>query len=423
VTAGHPEPARPEPAQPEPARLRGLTWDHPRGYRVLDALAATPGPGAAVRWQRQPLADFESRPLRTLADRFDLLVIDHPGLGEAIAGDSLQPLDGLFGAAELAGWRDAAVGASFDSYRLGGRSWALPLDAAAQVSVCRPDLLDERPASWADAGRIASEQPTALCLGGPHALLMFAAICVASGSPPAAAPGEFVPAAAGAAALDVMAGLLAHADRELSQRNPIGVLDAMSVPDGPAYCPLVYGYVTYHRPDSGRLRLVAFDAPAGPGGTGSVLGGTGIAVTRSCTQPAAAAGLLRTLQSDPVQVGMYARLGGQSSLRQAWQDGDADRRNGGFYAATRRTIESAWLRPRFAGYPAFQAAASAMLREGLLGGENHGVLLRRVSDLFARARERGGPEGGAGGSGVPPARAPEAAAREAAGPERSARWA
>lgn len=400
------------------ATLRGLTWDHPRGYRVLDALAATAAPGEAVRWQRQPLEDFESRPLRTLAGRFDLLVIDHPGLGEAIRDDSLQPLDGLLRAAELAGWHEATVGASFDSYRLDGRQWALPLDAAAQVSVCRPDLLDERPASWADACRIAAEHPTALCLGGPHALLMFAAICLASGAPPGAAPGEFVPAEAGAAALDVMAGLLAHADRAVSQRNPIGVLDAMTASGGPAYCPLVYGYVTYHRPDSGRPRLAAFDAPGGPGGIGSVLGGTGIAVTRSCARTAAAAGLLRRLLSEPVQVGLYAQLGGQSSLRRAWQDGDADRRNGGFYAATRRTVESAWLRPRFAGYPAFQAVASAVLREGLLGGKQHGVLLRRVSDLFARARESGGPESGAPGGGAPPARAPEAAVPEAAAPER-----
>ena len=453
MTAPQPStPAQPSTAaQPETAPLRGLTWDHPRGYRVLEALAATAGPGEAVRWQRQPLEDFESRPLRTLADRFDLLVIDHPGLGEAIRDGSLQPLDGLLSAAELAGWREATVGASFDSYQLGGRQWALPLDAAAQVSVCRPDLLDERPASWADACRVACEHPTALCLGGPHALLMFAAICVASGTPPATTPGEpsampgelneapgklneapgepadapgepagepaeFVPAAAGAAALDIMARLLAHADRDVSQRNPIGVLDAMTESGGPAYCPLVYGYVTYHRPDSGRPRLAAFDAPGMPresGGTGvpgSVLGGTGIAVTRSCTRPAAAAALLRRLLSEPVQVGLYAQLGGQSSLRRAWQDGDAGRRNGGFYAAARRTVESAWLRPRFAGYPAFQAAASAVLREGLLGGENHGAILRRVSDLFARADEPVGQESGVPRSGARPARAPEPAA-------------
>jgi multiple sugar transport system substrate-binding protein len=411
------------------APLRGLTWDHPRGYLVLDALAATAGPGdpaAQIRWDRQPLEDFESRPLRTLADDYDLLVIDHPGLGEAVRDGCLRPLDDLFSPGELAGWRDRTVGASFDSYRLGGQQWALPLDAAAQVSVCRPETLgpetlgpetlgpetlgpetlrpetlrpetlDERPASWADAIKAAGAQPTALCLGGPHALLMFAAICVASGRRPAATPGEFVPTGAGRAALGIMAGLLAHADREVSQRNPIGVLDAMTAPGGPSYCPLVYGYVTYHRPERGPQRLTAFDAPAGPGGIGSVLGGTGIAVTRSAAQTTAqaavVAGLLRTLLSEPVQVGLYAELGGQSSLRPAWQDSGADERSGGFYRATRRTVESAWVRPRFAGYPAFQAAASAVLRDGLLAGEDHASMLGRVNELFARSWETGGRE-------------------------------
>ncbi|HUY47498.1 MAG TPA: hypothetical protein VMV92_17490 [Streptosporangiaceae bacterium] len=368
------------------APLRGLTWDHPRGYLVLDALAAEPAPAVPVRWDRQSLEDFESRPLRTLADDFDLLVVDHPGLGEAVRDGALRPLDAIFGyAGELAEWHAAAIGASFDSYQLAGRQWALPLDAAAQVSVCRPDLMDGRPASWAQAQQAARANRTALCLGGPHALLMFSAICVAAGPPPAISSGLFVPEAAGTAALDIMADLLAHADREVSQRNPIGVLDAMAAADGPAYCPLVYGYVTYQRASRERALLAAFDAPVGPGGIGSVLGGTGVAVTRSCTQPTAAAALIRTLLSERVQVGLFAELGGQSSARRAWQDAEVDQVNGGFYSATRATVEHAWVRPRFAGYPAFQAEASAVLRDALLRGEPHAAAVRRVNELFARA--------------------------------------
>ena len=166
-------------------RLTGLTWDHPRGYLVLDALAGTLEPDVSVRWQRQPLEGFESRPLRTLADDFDLLVVDHPGLGEAVRDGALLPLDEVFSEPELAGWRTASVGASYDSYVLDGRPWALPLDAAAQVAVARPDLMDARPASWAQACQAARQHRTVLCLGGPHALLMFSAICVAAGSPPA----------------------------------------------------------------------------------------------------------------------------------------------------------------------------------------------------------------------------------------------
>ena len=384
-------------------RLRGLTWDHPRGYLVLDALAATLEPDVSVRWQRQRLEEFESRALRTLADDFDLLVVDHPGLGEAVRDGALLPLDEVFGEQELSGWRAASAGASYDSYVLDGRPWALPLDAAAQVAVARPDLMNARPATWAQACQAARDHETILCLGGPHALLMFSAICVAAGSPPAAAParpgpagtrapaadGPFVSETAGTAALAVLAELLACADRELSQRNPIGVLDAMATSGGPAYCPLVYGYVTYQRPlagEPGSSRLAAFDAPAGPGGIGSVLGGTGLAITRSAAELGAAAAVIRTLLSDEVQVGLYAELGGQSSARQAWEHPGADAAGGGFYRATLATLEQAWVRPRFAGYPEFQAAASAALREGLLAGEPHAGLVRRVNELFAAAR-------------------------------------
>ena len=89
--------------------LRGLTWDHPRGYVVLDALAAEDG---GVRWDRQPLEGFESRPLRTLAGDYDLVVIDHPGLGEAIGDEALRPLDTLLSGAELAACAAVSAGSA-----------------------------------------------------------------------------------------------------------------------------------------------------------------------------------------------------------------------------------------------------------------------------------------------------------------------
>ena len=339
-----------------------------------------------MRWDRQPLADFESRPLRALAGHYDLLVVDHPGLGEAVRDGVLRPADEIFSRPELAAWRAGSAGASFDSYRIGRRQWALPLDAAAQVSAARPAEMPARPASWADAVQAAAEVPTVLCLGGPHALLMFSAICVSAGSAPATAGRQFVTPAAGAAALRVMASLLARADPELSQRNPIGVLEAMAGPGGPAYCPLVYGYITYsRRAGPGRRRLAFFDAPAGPGGIGSVLGGTGLAVTRSCAQPAAAAAVIRALLSEPAQTGLFAEHGGQSAARQAWQDARADQASAGFYGSTWATVQRAWVRPRFAGYPAFQLAASAVLRNGLLAGQPHSALVGQVNELFAGA--------------------------------------
>jgi multiple sugar transport system substrate-binding protein len=192
-----------------------------------------------------------------------------------------------------------------------------------------------------------------------------------------------VAADTGIAAVEIMADLLAHADQALAGRNPIAVLDAMAADGGPTYCPLVYGYVTYQRARAGGRALAAFDAPAGPGGRiGSVLGGTGLAVTRSCGDPSAARSFLLRLVSREVQVELYAELGGQSADRRAWLDPKVDARARGFYSATRKTVEAAWVRPRFAGYVEFQSAASAVLRDGLLRRERPRVLVDRVNRLF-----------------------------------------
>ncbi len=56
-------------------------------------------------------------------------------------------------------------------------------------------------------------------------------------------------------------------------------------------------------------------------------------------------------------------------------------------AATRATIEAAWVRPRFAGYVEFQAAASAVLRDGLRCGDRVEAILAEVERAFARERE------------------------------------
>lgn len=381
--------------------LRGLTWDHPRGYVVLDALNA----GPPVRWERQALEGFESRPLRDLADDFDLLIIDHPGLGEAVRDHALRPMNEVLSAAELSTCEAVSAGSSYASYRLDGSQWALPVDAAAQVSVSRPDLMADRPATWEEAQQAARLHRTAVCLGGPHALLMFAAICVSLGAFPADA--AFIERAPGLRALDIMADLLAHADPGLARRNPIAVLGAMAAEDGPAYCPLVYGYISYQRAGGNRAHaLTAFDAPAGPAGIGSVLGGTGIAVTRSCRRPDLAAAYIRHLIAEETQVRIYAELGGQSADRRAWLDQEADTQARGFYSATRRTIEAAWVRPRFAGYLDFQTRASAVLRDGLLGGlrpggrsglpggQNHDHLLDRVNELFACPKQNISPARG-----------------------------
>ena len=384
--------------------LRGITWDHPRGYAALaelerlDAAAdtrygAVPAP---LTWERQPLSGFESRPVTDLARRYDVLVIDHPGLGAARF--ALRPLDDLFSPRELAGWAAAAVGGSFGSYRYADRQWALPLDAAAQVCAVRPDLMGGRqpPATWHEVATLASEVPLALVLGGPHALLTVLAVCAAQGAPPVAEAGDGSPAGGFAddaaardavlTALELLAGACARIDMDLAAGGPIGVLEAMTAGDAAACCPLVYGYVTYSRPGRRPHRLAVGGAPAWtPGGRpGSVLGGTGVAVSRRVADgdiPAARAHLRRLL-AGPVQAGLVPQAGGQAALRTAWESGSVNAACGNFYRLTRATLDQAWVRPRFPGWIGFQDHGSAIVREGLRGRAAPREILSRLRAAF-----------------------------------------
>jgi multiple sugar transport system substrate-binding protein len=383
--------------------LRGITWDHPRGYAALDELArldaaADPAYGAVpapLGWDRQPLAGFEATPIADLAGRYDLLVLDHPGLGAATA--ALHPLDELFGEDELATWAAATAGPSFASYRYAGRPWALPLDAATQVCVVRPDLMDGRPppATWPEVAALARECRVALVLGGPHALLTLLAICAAQGAPPVTeaggggAAGGFADDAAARDAVLLALGLLAdvwaRADQAMAAGSPIDVLEAMAAGDVAACAPLVYGYVTYSEPGR-RHPLAACDAPAWrPGGPpGSVLGGTGVAVSRRVAGQdiQTARAHLRRLLSGPVQRGLVPQAGGQPALRAAWESGEVNAGCGGFYRRTRATLDQAWVRPRFAGWIAFQDQGSAVVREGLLYRAAPSHILRRLRSAF-----------------------------------------
>lgn len=375
---------------------RGLTWDHPRGYNALAAAAARldPAGGLSLAWDKQPLEGFEAHPIDDLCARYDLVVLDHPHVGEAVAKGCLVPLEDLFAADEIAALERDSIGPSLSSYRFAGAHWALPLDAATQVMARRADLLDGPvPATWDEVAARAERAPVALSLAGPHACLTFLSIASAFGEPPAVAdPDLLVSDAVGAQALDLMARLAARAPASVREKNPIGILAHMAAQDDVALCPLIYGYVNYAAPSDAAARPIAFsDAPrATPGGRpGSTLGGTGIGISRRCDVTPALLDHLRWLLGAQAQVGFIPAHDGQPSRRAAWHDAGVNARWGGFYAATAQTLEAAYVRPRHDGYIAFQADASRLIRDGLADRRPHRDILGDLAARYARSRVPG----------------------------------
>lgn len=347
----------------------GLTWDHPRGYNALAAAAERAAAEGApvIEWAKQPLEGFESHPIADLAARFDVLVLDHPHIGEAVAADCLRPLEDLFEAAEIRAWMAQTIGPAMESYVWQGKHYALPLDVATQVMAYRADLCAAPPTTWDDVDRLAGTRPVAVSISGPHAICSFVSLCVSLGAEPG---GEaLIDDATANEAIARLTALARRAPAGTDTMNPIALLAAMSRGDGIALVPLVYGYVNYAVASPGRHAVAFADAPvAAPGGRhGSVLGGTGIAVTRKAKADARLLDHLRWLMRRDTQSTFIPDHDGQPSARAAWLSDAVNAAAGGFYRATLSTTEEAWVRPRHAGYIAFQLEGSAILREAFAG--------------------------------------------------------
>ena len=366
------------------ARHLGLTWDHPRGFNALAVAEREIAPPGLLHWDKQPLEGFESHPISDLAERYDLLVLDHPHVGEAVALDCLLPLERVFSAAEIKGWAAASVGATMESYRWQGLHWALPLDVAAQVTAWRSDLAGDPPRTLDDVLRLSESVPVALSIAGPHAVLSFFSIHIALGSEPGG--GDLMDDGIGAEALDLLARLHRRAPPGTGRLNPVGLLNAMATTDAIACIPLVYGYVNYATPPAHHKAISFADAPTGPGGRGSVLGGTGLALTKRARPDPALFDHLRWLMSPEAQAGFIPRHDGQPSARFAWSDPAVNARSAGFFRATLATTEAAWVRPRHDGTIAFQTEASALIRRCLGGGASAPDTLSVLRNLWQRSR-------------------------------------
>jgi len=379
-------------------RLRGITWDHPRGYRPLAANAArftAEHPDIEVVWSRRSLRDFGVQPVEMLAERYDLIVIDHPFCGRARVTGCLRDLRPLFPADFFAMLDAESVGPTTRSYDCRGGIWALPTDAAAQVASYRPDLLT---ALGATPPRTAGE---VLALGrrarkaGKHLALpsvasdsacLVATLSANLGRPIREADDRMLPGDVFEAVLDYLQELIALSHPDSPRMNPIAVYDAMSSADDVVYVPFGFGYVNYSC--LGAAKPIRFADMAGPGAdpaAGAILGGAGCAISASCADVDAAVAYLAWVHRREHQAGDYFREGGQPGLRAAWTDPEVDRDAGGFFSGTLQTLEKSYVRPRFDGFiPAFEHMGE-LVHAWLAGEGDRAGLIASSNSTYARA--------------------------------------
>ncbi len=366
-------------------KLKGMTWSHPRGYDPMVAGAEQwlADKGVEIEWEKRSLQDFETFPVEELARNFDMIVIDHPHVGQITKEGCLLPLDVPGRETELKELADGSVGQSFPSYNWQGRQWAFPLDAATQVQAWRPDLMDKPATSWGEVLRLARAGKVLLPLRSPHSLMCFYTL-VANAGTPCAVEGELISVEDGVKAFEQLREIASLVKPKCFGMDPIAVFEEMAKPDSDIACsPLIYGYVNYAMPGF-RDRLIRFaDIPAGAAGVaGSALGGTGIAVSAFSKHPEAAIDFAYWIASGDVQKGLYAASNGQPGHADAWEDDTVNNATSGFYRDTRATLEGAWVRPRHDGYMPFQEAASERINKGLRENEKAEVVIADLNRLF-----------------------------------------
>ncbi|MGJ7038384.1 multiple sugar transport system substrate-binding protein [Shinella sp. BE166] len=371
--------------------LKGMTWSHPRGYDPMvacsdDWLQKT---GVSIEWDKRSLQDFESFPVEELARRYDLIVIDHPHVGQITAENCLAPLDGPSRKAAFTALAKGSVGKSFPSYNWQGRQWAFPIDAATQVLAFRPDRLDAPPTTWAEVLDLAKTGEVLLPLRPPHSLMCLFTLCGNLGHPCSVERGRpFIDAETGVQAIEMIRELAALVDPACIGMDPIAVLDLMGE-DGARYSlsPLIYGYVSYSLEGFRANRIAFADMPvAGARGpVGSALGGTGIAVSAFSEHREAAIDFAYWIAGGAVQADRYWRFGGQPGHAAGWEDEAANAATLGFYRNTRSTLEGAWLRPRHDGYMPFQEAASQRINRAVTSAEPAAKAVADLNDLFVKS--------------------------------------
>lgn len=367
-------------------KLKGMTWDHPRGYQPLDTSIPLVREkfGIEVSWDRRSLKDFGDFPIETLADDYDLLIIDHPHAGVAASTGCLIAFDDYLDADTLETFAEQSAGLSHISYQFEEHQWALAIDTATQVSVYRPDLFVENfPDSWDAVIHLGQQlrddkQSIAIPLCPTDAMCSFLTLN-ASLRETTQIDGKPFDETTGTQALTLLQQLYTVSHPDSANWNPIQLLDYMSENDDVAYCPLSFGYTNYARANYRAHQLRFHDIPAVKG---ALLGGTGFAVSSRCQHPEKAVAYGAWLCGAEIQRTHYVQAGGQPGNRRAWEDGAADTLVGNFFSDTLQTLQQAYLRPRHHGFTSFQEQGGEVIHQFLVNETDVSACLSVLDQLY-----------------------------------------
>lgn len=382
--------------------LKGISWNHPRGLEPLEAVTkefCRQHPQVEIQWDTRSLKAFADYPVTLLAEKYDFISLDHPYIGSAKKAGAILPLDQWLSPEYLEDQKNNSVGRSFESYAMDGHQWALAMDAAAQISAYRPDLMEkigkEIPKTWEGVFELARSQTKEKRVGIPlcetDVYCCFLSLCANHKGDHFFTREGGPDHEAALYAVRTMSRLVKYVHADSLDMNPVQMLDKMAVTDEIAYVPLIFGYSNYARPSDKGKKLIRFaNIPSETGvPSGALLGGVGLAVSSRCREKEIAVEFVKMTVSAKVQKGIYYENAGQPGYLGAWKDRHVNDTCNGFFEDTLDTLMNSYLRPRYEGYNEFQEKAGAILNHGLRNQTAPEEIVKRVEELFESLKKRG----------------------------------
>lgn len=379
-----------------PLRLKGIAWDHSRAFPPLVATAQRyeeTHPGVRIEWRKRTLDEFGHAPIDQLAADFDLIVIDHPWAGYCFQHDLVHDLFPFLSPADRTAMETGTIGESHRSYVWDGKLLALAIDAAAPAPSWRSDLMESLgeplPCCWDDVVALAGRGHAVIPGFNADLFLHFWMLLNAVSSESPGAGDEPPPRSAQTEAIDLLRQLTSAMPCIIYDLNPIQVAEWMTSTDEVAYNAFAYTYGNYARPGFAR-RPLSFGNPVplrrGGPALRSVIGGTGIAISKRCQAPRAALDYALYTASVDIQKRIYFPAGGQPAAAAAWNDPGLDALAGGFFSATCEGQSMAIIRPRYDGYVPIQTKGGLLLQQHLRDGRSLSATLEDLDRLYRASR-------------------------------------
>jgi len=371
--------------------LKGMTWDHPRGYDPMvassESFTKKHNNSISITWDKRPLQAFADRPIEQMTGQYDLIVIDYPHVGEVSANGLLDNFDKSEYTDQLSKLFQESVGQSHKSYFVDNHQWALAIDAATQVAVYRKDLIDFLPSSWNDLIELTKNRKVFWPLKPVHAISSFYSICNNIGKPFQVNSKDFVSKKEAIITLAMMKEIIKYLPKECLQMDPIQTCEYMSENNDIFYCPYIYGFSNYSR-NGFKKNVLLFSNVMdleGNGPIGTQLGGTGIAVSNASTFKKEAFQYALWVASAECQKDIYYKNGGQPGNAIAWEDKIINEETNNFFYNTRATLEGAWVRPKYNGYMKFQDLSGDIINDFLKNNLKEEVIYDKLNYEFRKS--------------------------------------